>query len=270
MWLTKSSVGRKVIMSLTGLFLILFVTFHVLMNAVAIISPEGYNAVCHFLGANWYALAGTLVLAAGFLIHILYSFVVSYQNKKARGNDAYAENKRPKQVEWASQNMLVLGLIILCFLVVHLIQFWYRMQYQEIMGTEFVANGVAIHPADGAAFLNYAFKDWWTLAIYLVGFAALWFHMSHGFWSSLQSLGVNNNVWMSRLRTISIGWATVVCLLFAVEAVVFFARANCPNAQCPLAATEQVNCNNNCNDCDAPCEKSNTSCSENACEDACN
>ena len=66
MWLTNSSVGRKVVMSVTGLFLILFLTFHALMNAVALIKFEYYEAVCEFLGANWYALVGTAVLAGGF------------------------------------------------------------------------------------------------------------------------------------------------------------------------------------------------------------
>lgn len=71
MWLTNSSLGRKVVMSVTGLFLLLFVTFHVLMNAVALISPRGYNLVCEFLGANWYALIATVILAAGFVFHII-------------------------------------------------------------------------------------------------------------------------------------------------------------------------------------------------------
>ena len=275
MWLTNSSVGRKVVMSVTGLFLILFVTFHVLMNAVAIISPEGYDAVCRFLGANWYALAATVVLAAGFLIHIIVSFWITLQNRKARGNDAYAVNKRPKQVEWASQNMLVLGIIIVCFLVVHLIQFWYKMQWQELIGSEYVVDGVAIHPADGQFFLYYAFKDWWTLVIYLIGFAALWFHMSHGFWSAFQSLGVNINIWMKRLRATAMGWATIVCLLFAVEGVVFTLRANCPEyvnkviaaAECSqvqgtcteIVAVECAGTTNACADCTNDCN--------NACED---
>lgn len=281
MWLTNSSVGRKVIMSVTGLFLILFVTFHVLMNAVAIVSPEGYDTVCHLLGANWYALIATVVLAAGFLIHIVVSFWITFQNRKARGNDAYAVNKRPKQVEWSSQNMLVLGIIIGCFLIVHLIQFWYRMQWQEIIGSEYVVDGVKIHPANGQFFLYYAFKDWWTLVIYLIGFAALWFHMSHGFWSAFQSLGVNNNIWMKRLRTTSMVWATIVCLLFAVEGVIFTLRANCPEyvdkviaaAECPAVECSGIEgicsefvsaecagtssmctgctneCNNTCEDC---------------------
>jgi succinate dehydrogenase / fumarate reductase cytochrome b subunit len=87
MWLTNSSVGRKVVMSVTGLFLVLFVTFHTLMNAVALISFDGYNKVCDFLGANWYAVVGTLILAAGFVIHIIYALWLTLQNKKARGND---------------------------------------------------------------------------------------------------------------------------------------------------------------------------------------
>lgn len=115
MWLTNSSVGRKVVMSVTGLFLVLFVTFHALMNAVALISFEAYDAICEFLGANWYAVLGTLVLAGGFAIHIIYAFWLTLQNRKARGNNRYAVTTKPKDVEWASQNMLVLGLIVCCF-----------------------------------------------------------------------------------------------------------------------------------------------------------
>ena len=227
MWLSKSSVGRKVVMSVTGLFLILFVTFHVLMNAVAIISPAGYDAICHFLGANWYALLATAVLAGGFALHIIYSFWISFQNRKARGNDAYAINSRPKHVEWASENMLVLGIIVVAFLVLHMIQFWYKMQWQELIGAEYVVDGEAIHPANGQFFLYYAFKDWWTLAVYLIGFAALWFHMTHGFWSAFQSLGSTNEKWLKRLRCASIWWASFGGLLFAVEAVVSTLRAIC-------------------------------------------
>ena len=216
MWLKDSSVGRKVIMSVTGLFLILFVTFHVLMNAVAIFWPCAYNIVCEFLGANWYALIGTAVLAAGFIVHIIYAFWLSYQNKKARGNDAYAVSARPKSVEWASQNMLVRGIIVVCFMVVHLIQFWAKMQLPEVLGQSV---------EEGTHYLDAAFACPVTLVIYLIGFAALWFHMTHGFWSAFQSLGANNKTWLPRLQCISSAWATVVCVLFAVEAIVFAVRA---------------------------------------------
>ena len=139
MWLTNSSVGRKVVMSVTGLFLILFLTFHALMNLVGIINLKWYDAVCEFLGANWYAVLGTLILAAGFALHIIFAFWLTWQNRKARGNDAYSVTKRPKTVEWASQNMLVLGLIVLCFLVLHLFQFWAKMQVPELMGKTVLA-----------------------------------------------------------------------------------------------------------------------------------
>ena len=224
MWLTNSSVGRKVVMSVTGLFLILFVTFHVLMNAVAIFWPCAYNTICEFLGANWYALVGTAVLAAGFVLHIIFAFWLSLQNR-------YQVSKRPKTVEWASQNMLVLGIIVLCFMVVHFIQFWAKMQLPEMLGEEV---------APGMVYVYEAFKCPWTLPIYLIGFAALWFHLTHGFWSAFQSLGTNNDKWLPRFKTIGCAWATVVCLLFAVEAVVFTMQANCPDCQAKMVQCEAV------------------------------
>ena len=84
MWLSNSSVGRKVVMSITGIALVLFLTFHMAMNLVALISAEGYNMVCEFLGANWYALVATVGLAALFIIHIIYAFWLTMQNRKAR------------------------------------------------------------------------------------------------------------------------------------------------------------------------------------------
>ena len=231
MWLTNSSVGRKVVMSVTGLFLILFVTFHVLMNAVAIFWPCAYNAICEFLGANWYALIGTAVLAAGFVLHIIYAFWLTLQNRKARGNNAYEVSKRPKNVEWASQNMLVLGIIVVCFMGVHLIQFWAKMQLPEMLGEEVES---------GMVYVYEAFKCPWTLPIYLIGFAALWFHLTHGFWSAFQSLGTNNSNWEKRFKSIGCAWATVVCLLFAVEAVVFTLQANCPDCQAKMVQCDQA------------------------------
>lgn len=212
MWLTNSSVGRKVVMSVTGLFLVLFVTFHTLMNAVALISFDGYDKVCDFLGANWYAVVGTLILAAGFVIHIIYALWLTLQNKKARGNDAYAVTDRPASVEWASQNMFVLGLIIVCFIVLHLVQFWAEMQLPELMGQSVLS---------GKDYLGLTFSQLWVLPVYLIGFAALWFHMTHGFWSAFQTLGVANDKWIERWKCAAKWWATIVVLLFAFEACYF-------------------------------------------------
>ena len=107
MWLIDSSIGRKVVMSVTGAALILFLTFHMAMNCVALISGEAYNVICEFLGANWYALVGTAGLAVLMVLHFVFAFWLTIQNRKARGNVRYAVSERPKSVEWASQNMLV-------------------------------------------------------------------------------------------------------------------------------------------------------------------
>ena len=87
MWLCKSSIGRKVVMSVTGVALILFLTFHMSMNLVALFSGDAYNAVFEFLGANWYALVATLGLAALAVIHIVYAFLLTMQNRRARGDE---------------------------------------------------------------------------------------------------------------------------------------------------------------------------------------
>lgn len=223
MWLTNSSLGRKVVMSVTGLFLLLFVTFHVLMNAVALISPRGYNLVCEFLGANWYALIATVILAAGFVFHIIYAFWLTLQNRKARGNDRYAVTTRPKSVEWASQNMLVLGIVVVAFLIVHLVQFWAKMQLVEVMhqvGCETEAAAV-VYAADGMHHIANAFGQIWTLPVYVIGLIALWFHMAHGFWSAFQSIGVSNNKWIPRFKTLGNWWSTIVVALFIIQAIVF-------------------------------------------------
>lgn len=122
MWLLNSSIGKKLIMSISGLFLVLFLLFHLSMNVAAVFSGEAYNMVCSLLGSNWYAVAATLVLAAGVVIHFVYAIILTLQNRKARGNDRYAINARPKGVEWASQNMFVLGLIVILFMLLHFSQ----------------------------------------------------------------------------------------------------------------------------------------------------
>ena len=133
MWLLNSSIGKKLIMSISGLFLVLFLLFHLSMNVAAVFSGEAYNMVCSLLGSNWYAVAATLVLAAGVVIHFVYAIILTLQNRKARGNDRYAINARPKGVEWASQNMFVLGLIVILFILFHFIQFWYKIMFSEFI-----------------------------------------------------------------------------------------------------------------------------------------
>lgn len=242
MWLTCSSIGRKFVMALTGLCLVLFVTFHCLMNGVALFWPAGYNAVCEFLGANWYALVASAGLALLFIIHIIYATWLTLQNRRARGADRYAIAGAAPGVEWSSKNMLVLGIVILAFLVVHLIQFWARMQLAEIIGQEYVYNGVEVHPANGMAFIDIAFSCWLTPVIYIIGFIALWFHMNHGFWSMMQTVGWNGDIWMPRIKKIACWWTSIVVALFIIQAVVFTVRANssCSASDCAVESVEVV------------------------------
>jgi succinate dehydrogenase / fumarate reductase cytochrome b subunit len=209
-FIINSSIGRKPIMSITGAALVLFLSFHSVMNIFVVISPEVYDAICHFLGANWYALIATMGLAFLMVVHILYAFWLSLQNKIARGKDAYSVNKRPKGVEWASQNMLVLGLIILGFLGLHLYNFWYKMQLTELLGK---INGEEVSIA-GAALVQGLFQSPVYCLLYMVWLAALWFHLTHGVWSALQSIGLSNNTWLPRIKVISNIVSTIVVGLF--------------------------------------------------------
>lgn len=215
----SSSIGRKLIMSITGLALVLFLTFHCIMNIFVIISPAAYDAICEFLGANWYAIVGSIGLALLVLIHIIYAFCLSYQNYKARGNDRYAVSKPAPGVEWAARNlnMLVLGVIILGFLGLHLYNFWVKMQLVEI-----AANlGHGTYDVVGSELVKATFQSPVYCLLYLVWFAALWFHLTHGIWSGIQTLGGSNGIWLQRIKKISNIYATIVIVIFAAIPVYY-------------------------------------------------
>ena len=230
MWLFKSSIGRKFVMAVTGICLVLFVTFHVLMNSVALLWPTAYNQVCEFLGANWYALIASAGLALLFIIHIIYAVWLTVQNRAARGADRYAVTSRPAQVEWASKNMLVLGIVILAFLAVHLVNFWAKMQLPEMLHCDLDCltkiNGAPANPAMGTLFIQMAFSQVYVPIVYIIGFIALWFHMTHGFWSMFHSVGWDNSNWLPRLKCIANWWTTIVVALFVAQAVVFTVLAH--------------------------------------------
>jgi succinate dehydrogenase / fumarate reductase cytochrome b subunit len=219
MWLINSSIGRKVVMSVTGIALILFLTFHCCMNLVALFSEEGYNMICEFLGANWYAVVATLGLAALAVIHIVFAFILTAQNRTARGDNRYAvpTTVNAGKVEWASKNMLVLGLIIAVGLLLHLKDFWYNMMFAEIFGI------VGTHsPADGFAYMVDTFSNPVFSILYLVWFVALWFHLAHGFWSAMQTLGISGKIWQKRWNCIGLIYVTLLMLGFAVVVLAFW------------------------------------------------
>ena len=210
-------------MSVTGLALLLFLTFHCCMNVVALFSGEAYNMICEMLGANWYAIAATLGLATLALVHIVFAFILTAQNRKARGANRYevstAVNKNgllDVAEGWASSNMLVLGLIILFGLVMHLKDFWYNMMFAEIVGME-MKHG----PTDGFAWIQETFSNPVFAVLYLIWFAAIWLHLAHGFWSAMHTLGASGKIWQKRMQWIGLIYVTLLMLGYAVVVLGF-------------------------------------------------
>lgn len=216
MWLINSSIGRKVIMSVTGIALVLFLTFHMSMNVVALFSGSAYNLICEFLGANWYAVVATVGLGALTVIHIVYAFILTAQNRRARGAERYAVTDWSPKVEWASRNMLVLGLIIVLGLLLHLFNFWYNMMFAELLHLP-----TRFSPSDGFAYIQETFSNPVYVVLYVVWLAALWFHLSHGFWSAMQTLGINGKIWFDRWKTIGLVYTTLLMLGFLVVVLAF-------------------------------------------------
>ena len=221
MWLKDSSIGRKLVMSITGLCLVFFLLFHGCMNVALVFSEEAYNWICSILGANWYAIVGTLGLAFLIFVHFCYAFYLTIQNLRARGNDRYAVTARQQGVDWESKNMLVLGICVIGFLVLHLANFWFKMQFAELTGIE----TSAFDPQDGAGLVKFMFagNGAWSIVLcvlYLIWLAALWLHLNHGIWSALQTLGWSNLIWLKRIKVIGTIFASLVVAPFAV--VVFY------------------------------------------------
>lgn len=223
MWLTKSSIGRKFVMAITGVALVLFLTFHATMNFVALFSATGYNQICEFLGANWYAVAATAILGVLVLIHFALASHLVIWNLQARGPQPYAVTTRPDAVEWSSQNMFSLGTIVILGIALHLYNFWGNMMFAELSGSEskLTSNGIyhimnTFHGIGEHSVMGYVY----TL-LYLVWMGALWFHLNHGIWSAMQTMGINNKKWFPRLKCFSTVYTTIIILMFACVAIAF-------------------------------------------------
>lgn len=228
MWLLKSSIGKKLVMSISGIFLVLFLLFHLSMNVTAVFSTDAYNMICGLLGANWYAVVATIGLGAIITIHFVYAVMLTLQNRKARGNDRYAVNTRPQGVSWASQNMFVIGMVVIGFMILHFSQFWYKMMFAELLGHHEVELGSrVVSPQDGADFIQYYFSQLWVVIAYLIWYVALWFHLTHGVWSAIHTIGWNNHVWMNRLKVISNVVATLIFLGYAFVTLFFYVKSLC-------------------------------------------
>ena len=221
-----SSIGKKLIMSISGLFLIIFLLLHLTINFFSVIdsmtgnfgAEDGLFAMgCEFMSLPIVTVM-VPVLAFGFIIHIIYAFILTFSNLKARGGySRYAVASKARTDSWASKNMIVLGIIVLGILAFHLTHFWADMQLKEWTGAG---------AEDPYYLLTATFGAWWNVVIYMVWFGALWFHLTHGFWSAFQTIGWDNNIWIGRLKVIAYIFATIIFLGFAAVAVNACMEAN--------------------------------------------
>lgn len=222
--LLSSSIGKKLLMGLSGIFLMLFLLVHLSINALMLVPDGGefYNAGAHFMATNPMIKIVEPLLAIGFLIHILWGIKLTLENQNARGNVRYASGKKTTGVTWASQNMLVLGITIGAFLVLHIAQFWVKMKLtgDELLAhTTILVGGVETEVENAYALVNYTFSYLWVVIVYVVAGIGLAIHLSHGFWSAFQTIGFSNNLWRVRLSVLGSIYAWFVGLGFALIAL---------------------------------------------------
>jgi succinate dehydrogenase / fumarate reductase cytochrome b subunit len=170
--------------------------------------PDAYTAVNQIMELPIVTIM-VPILAAGFVIHILYALWLYWQNYRARGEVAYSSGKKSETTSWAARNMVILGLVVLLFIMLHLTQFWAKMQLQSFLGG---ANQV--HADASYALVASLFRQPFYSILYIVWYWVLWFHLTHGFWSAFQTIGIDNKKWQPRLQIIGIIYATILAVCF--------------------------------------------------------
>ena len=222
-----SSIGQKVVMSLTGLFLITFLAVHLAGNLqlLALDGGRAFNEYAYFMTTN--PLIGGLSygLYAFFLLHAVQGVILYFQNRKARGSQRYAVKTlqaasahAPKR---ASAHAALLGTIILVFLGIHMGDFWYSMKFtDDIELVTYGGNPTAVKNLYYK--VSQSFSQWWIVAIYVVSMVVLAFHLLHGFWSAFQTLGLNHRKYTPLIKAVGAIYAVVVPLLFAAIPVYMY------------------------------------------------
>lgn len=210
---TKSSIGRKVLMALSALFLLFFLLQHFLINITSVFSPDLFNELSHFMGTNplvQFALQPVLIL--GVVFHFVMGFVLEIQNKKARGVN-YASYNGNANASWASRNMLISGGVILAFLGLHFYDFWIP---------EIVHKYVHFAPEDPNRYygeLQLKFTDIIRVILYSLSFVLLALHLNHGFQSAFQSVGFNSRKYTPIVKKIGKWYSILIPLGFVFIAI---------------------------------------------------
>lgn len=218
-----SSIGKKLLMSISGLFLITFLLIHLALNSFLLIPDGGelFNAAAHFMATNPFIKIMEPMLAIGFIVHIIYAGLLTAQNRKARGSQKYASGNKTTSVAWASTNMWPLGLAVLAFLVLHIAHFWVKMKvtHEGLTHTSVEIAGVMTQVENAYALVHTTFQELWIIVVYVIGSLSLAVHLTHGFWSGFQTIGFSNEVWRTRLNVLGAIVAWTIGLGFSLIAV---------------------------------------------------
>ncbi len=221
-----ASIGRKFIMSVSGLFLMVFIALHLSINLLLIFDNTGelYNQGAHFMATNPFIKIMEPILALGFIVHIVWSFMLEYQNWKARPVK-YARKNMSGASSWASRNMLILGATVLVFLVIHILDFYVKIKITGEMPPEALVNGE--HMEDSYTLVSQTFINSIAKSVlYIVGGILLALHLSHGFWSSFQTLGLNNKYWLRRWQVVAQIYAILIGLGYGAIPLYFMLGLN--------------------------------------------
>ncbi len=222
-----SSIGRKLIMSLTGLFLCLFLVVHMLGNLQLFLSTDGYSDGYAF---NMYAYMMThnpLIKVVSYgnyffiLLHAVQGILISIHNKKAKGSRYEGKEISDTDAKIASRNMIWLGVLLLAFIGLHMWQFWAQMHFFEVpLMAEVEPSGEQVK--DLYLIVKEAFKSPVNVIFYLVSLVALSLHLLHGFWSAFQSMGLNNKKYSPIIKALGYGFAILIPLGFASMPTYFY------------------------------------------------
>lgn len=214
-WVTKtlsSTLGRKLVMALTGLFLILFLTGHVSGNLLLFKGDNGeaFNMYAKFMTTNPAVKLLSYLTYISVIGHVIYSVILTKVNQSARPV-GYAESRASTNSTWSSRNMGVLGTVVLVFLAAHMYSFWYQMHWGDIPVVTYGGDEYK----DLYSVVGVAFQQTWMVALYVVAMAFLGLHLSHGFASAFQTLGLNHKKYSPAIKAVGKFYCVVVPALFA-------------------------------------------------------
>lgn len=213
-----SSIGKKLVMGLTGIFLVMFLIVHVGINAcvfATVVDPADggamFNRAAHFMGSTVLIRIMEIGLFAGFILHIVQGLMLEVDNRSKR-KQGYAVSLGNKGSKWYSRSMGLLGTLILLFLVLHLAHFWVKAR---ITGMESVTiGGVEMH--NMFELMKQTFASPLVVVVYVLGCISLAYHLLHGFQSAFRTIGVRNTRWIKLVQQLGIGFSILVPLVFAL------------------------------------------------------